>query len=213
MGYIRQASSADSAAITALRLTAYRRAPEFDVVDTSALVWGHSDEAGIVLGAWNSSGDVVSTTRGEVYQDRAAAEAGMECRWAASDTLFPALLLGKGATSGDAARQGLHSALRYHFLMAAKDTAIGSLLGIVYEHADRTRLMQRVGYDLLEPSRFWYTDLNPRRATLIAVLVKDRFEQAIETLRAELHHTLEEYPFTGDALGPLLAIRCATVPR
>jgi hypothetical protein len=162
----------------------------------------------VVLVAADGQDRLISTTRGEVYPDYASAAEAMECSWAASGDLFPALLLGKGATLAEYRRTGLHSVLRYHFLVNILPTPIRGVLGIVFEDAPRTRLMESIGYRFVAPDDFWFTDLETSKRTLIGILSPDRVERACSLLRAQLHITLEEYPLIEPDLSSTLTQFC-----
>jgi hypothetical protein len=205
MGFIREASRGDAAAITDLRIAAYYNAPEFSVVDADTLCWDKKDEDSIVLAVWSRDGQVLSTTRAEVYPDQCAAEEAMECSVEGSVVEFPVLLLGKGATRQGYGRHGLHSALRFHLLQAADQTEVRTVLGIVYSDAPRVHLMERIGYRFVEPERIWYTDLSPRRPTLVGILNRERLKLAYEHLRAETTGVLGAYPFVGRDLNAHIA--------
>jgi hypothetical protein len=193
-GEIRRATPDDANAVADLRLAAYSGATEFTVREPSTLQWTAADEENIVLAAWAAEGDALSTTRGDVLLDSHQAEQWMECSLDRIPIGLPTLLLGKGATRKPYERQGFHSALRFCFLAAARDCEIESLTGIVYEDAPRTRLMHRIGYDFYEPTSYWYTDLKTTRRTLIAVLPRPRFAQAIDPLREMVGSLLDAYP-------------------
>lgn len=208
MGYIRRAKRADGERVSQLRLCAYRRAGEFSVEDEAPILWTAKDEHHVVLVAADRNDRMISTTRGEVYTGYASAMEAMECSWAASDDLFPALLLGKGATLSEFRRSGLHSTLRYHFLANALPTPIRSAMGIVFEDAPRTRLMQTIGYEFVAPDEFWYTDLMTTKRTLIGVLAQDRIESACALLRAKLGDVLPEYPLIESDLSSVLTGLC-----
>jgi hypothetical protein len=72
-----RATQQHSADIQQLRLEAYRAAPEFQLSDERSLAWGREDAEGIVLAVWHA-GVMVSTTRGNILRDSAAAERFME---------------------------------------------------------------------------------------------------------------------------------------
>jgi len=193
-GHIRRATRTDARQISDLRIAAYTGAGEFHLREPESLEWNAADERNIVLAAWNAQGVALSTTRGDVLSDEARAEPWMECKLDRIPIGYPTLLLGKGATRKGHERHGLHSAMRFCFLDASYESAIQSLAGIVYEDAPRTRLMQRIGYEFFEPSAHWYTDLESRRRTLIAVLRRSRFGAARESLRETVRDTLAEFP-------------------
>jgi hypothetical protein len=192
--HIRRATRTDARQITELRIAAYSGAREFHLREPETLEWSAADERNVVLAGWSAEGVALSTTRGDVLHDEDHAESWMECKLDRIPIGYPTLLLGKGATRREHERRGLHSAMRCCFLDASHESAIQSLTGIVYEDAPRTRLMQRIGYEFFEPSAYWYTDLESRRRTLIAVLPRERFAAARESLHETVGDTLVEFP-------------------
>jgi hypothetical protein len=182
---IARATAQDCADIERLRREAYQAAPEFQVTDDRFVAWGRDDTDGIVLAAWNE-GQMVSTTRGNLLRDEAEAGRFMECELSDIPLRYPALILSKGATSRNFGRHGLHSMLRYAFIRAARDSGIGSVTGVVFEGAPRTRLMHRVGYEYFSVKEAWYSHVQPSARTLVAVLPRDSFGIALSTLAAEV---------------------------
>jgi hypothetical protein len=185
---IAQATEQHSAEIQQLRLEAFRAAPEFQLSDERSLAWGSDDAEGIVLAAWHE-GTIVSTTRANILRNSAAAERFMECDLSDIPLRYPALVLGKGATSPVFGRHGLHSILRYIFIRAARDCAIASVAGVVFEGAPRTRLMRRLGYEYFVPKRQWCSVCVPNGRILIAVLPGESFFMALNTLAGEINMT------------------------
>jgi hypothetical protein len=182
---IARATAQDRADIERLRREAYQAAPEFQVTDDRFLAWGRDDADGIVLAAWYE-GQMVSTTRGNLLCNEAEAERFMECELSGIPLRYPALILSKGATSRDFGRHGLHSMLRHAFIRAARDSGIGSVTGIVFEGAPRTRLMHRVGYEYFSAKTVWYSHVQPSTRTLVAVLPRDSFGMALSALAGEV---------------------------
>jgi hypothetical protein len=192
--HIRRATRLDAEAVSDLRSEAYAGAPEFTVRDASALHWSQQDDSNIVLTAWDGEGRALSTTRGDLLTDRDEAQQHMECQLDGIPVRFPALQLGKGATRGSAAGNGLHSALRLCFLEAAVLRDVESVVGIVYDGAPRTRLMRSIGYEFYAPATYWYEDLEPRRQTLIAVLDRHDLSSAVALLSEKFGGLLSAYP-------------------
>ena len=79
-----------------------------------------------------------------------------------------------------------------------------SVLGVVFEGAPRTRLIESLGYVLVSASDWWYTDVAPRRQTLLAHLHGSRMEDALATLGARAEPALAAFPWQGSplSLGP-----------
>jgi hypothetical protein len=207
-GAVRRATRSDAADVTALRLNCYRSTESFVLLQPDAVSWGPADDQNIVLVAQASEGVLLSTTRAVMVSDGREAADAMGCLSALPASLFPAVLLGRGATPQVAGGAGLHSLLRYHFIRAALDSNVGSLLGMVYEGAPRTRLMTTLGYEFVCPSRVWDPEVRPLRPVLVGTLPRERFATAIEKLRLALADLIVHFPFQGAPLALLSG--CAT---
>ncbi len=195
---IRSATRADAAEIYALRLSEFKRAEEFEVVEPMALHWDERDDLEVVLAAWDEQGRAVSTMRGGIVKDRREAEERMECSVPLDESAFPAFLLGRGATRKEFRDKGLNSAIRYHFYSMVPGTPIRSILGGVYHHAPRTELMKALGYSFYTPERVWRTDLHARQPQLVASLESSKIDGACEILRTMVGAVLLEYPWQGE---------------
>lgn len=206
-GTVRRATRSDAAPVTELRLGCYRNAEAFELLQPHALSWGPADDQNTVLVAQDSGGALLSTTRGVIVHDGREADDALGCLNELPASLFPALLLSRGATRRVVGGGGLHSLLRYHFIRAAADADIGAMLGIVYEGAPRTRLMSALGYDFVRPSQVWDPELRPLRPVLVGTLPRERFAPALEKLRQMLSELLVRFPFHGAplAMPPSLA--------
>ena len=140
---IRLAQPADFAAVAALRLAAYRAAPEFTIADEAAVTrWD-----GQVLVAECPETGLVATM--QVIECNTAAEL-QEHSGSTPPTIFsayPTLLLNRGATLPGRHYQGLNSHLRLLALdMALADARVQSLSGFVYGGAPRLNLLRELGY-------------------------------------------------------------------
>jgi hypothetical protein len=94
----------------------------------------------------------------------------------------------------------LHSALRFHFLAAALEGRVNSVLGLVYASAPRTNLMRQLGYEFHVPARLWDPEGVPIQPGLLAHLSRRRLASAHERLASEVADVLAAYPWHGDAL-------------
>jgi hypothetical protein len=195
---IRRATRIDAEAIYALRLSEFKRAEEFEVVEPATLHWDETDDLEVVLAAWGERGTALSTMRGGIVKDRQDAEARMECSVPLAGSAFPALLLGRGATRREFRDRGLNSALRYHFYSLIPGSPIRSVLGGVYLHAPRTELMKTLGYTFYTPERIWRTDFHALRPQLVASLDASKIGGACEMLRTMVGEVLLEYPWQGE---------------
>ena len=196
---IDRASARDAKEVFRLRVAAYSHAAEFELTRPELLRWGPHDDAAVVLAA-RGGGRMLSTLRGVVVADRGAAEAELTCTVSFGPEAFPALVLGKGATLRGYGRSGLHSALRFHFLAAALEGRVNSVLGLVYASAPRTNLMRQLGYEFHVPARLWDPEGVPIQPGLLAHLSRRRLASAHERLASEVADVLAAYPWHGDAL-------------
>ncbi|WP_046867884.1 hypothetical protein [Microvirga massiliensis] len=188
MFVIRRCIRKEKAAVEALRRASYGDANEFSVADPAALDWCSSDDLGVVLGAWHEE-VLVATMKGQILADPEHAQRAMECEYDDAATSYPALLLGKGATIKAKRAHGHNSVIRALFIEAASELCIKTILGIVFEDAPRTRLLQSLGYELLPTTKIWYTDLIPKSHTLIARLDQRFFSGAITKLKSNFDST------------------------
>lgn len=140
---VRLATPADFEAVAALRLAAYRAAPEFTVSDEAAVTrWD-----GQVLVADCSGNGLVATM--QCVPCHSLAELGHHngSLPAVAFAAFPTLLLNRGATRPVRHYQGLNSRLRLAVLETAlTDSQIQSLTGFVYDGAPRLNLLRALGY-------------------------------------------------------------------
>ncbi len=199
LGLVARATRADAADVVALRLACYRAAREFELLQPQCLEWTAVDEASVVYRALGEGGRLLATVRsGWVASAEALAER-MGCDCTLPPACFPTLLLGRGATAPDAARQGLHSLLRWHFLQAASALGARSVTGSVYEHAPRVRTMGELGYRFERPQQVWDPEVRPIQAMLVAWMPASDFEAARHRLAEVLGPALDAYPIDFDA--------------
>jgi hypothetical protein len=147
IGYTRKVSRNDAAEVTQFRQMQYRRSPDLTIADESVLVWDESDDMGVVLAIWSTTGDLLATMRAELLQTAELVEAALDCPIPLTDFQCPVIILGRAATHGSCERLGLNSLLRLHFLFLARIIGIRYVLGRVYGEAARTRLMESLGYE------------------------------------------------------------------
>ena len=179
---IRLATATDFEAVAALRLAAYRAAPEFTVTDEAAITrWD-----GQVLVAENEEG--LLATMQVVY-----CESLEEMRQYTGSTpapvtftALPTLILKRGATWPGRYYQGLNSRLRLAALeMAQTNTSIKSLSGFVYDGAPRLNLLRQLGYSFtLVLNNF--SDMSAHTSIFFVALQRPQFALAAEHLRQML---------------------------
>jgi hypothetical protein len=203
---VRTLNRCDADSVNELRLREYATASEFAILRPELLLWSEHDDDGVVVGVW-SNGELLSTLRGLVVSDRRGAEDIFECTVDLPKDMFPALLLGRGATSARYRRMGLNALLRFYLLRAAIHTSdertkvqVKASLALPYEGAPRVRLMQQLGYELSRPASNWDSELRVIRPAFLAVLPAERFEAAERYLFSLVSGNLEQYPWCGSPL-------------
>jgi len=145
-GATRVVTRADAALISRFRQAQYRRSPDLTLTDESVLLWDEGDDLGIVLAVRAQDGSFLSTMRAEPLRDTKHAARALDCQVPIADSVFPAMILGRGATREDCQHLGLNSLMRLHFLRFARQRGIRHVYGRVYGQAARTNLMRSIGY-------------------------------------------------------------------
>jgi hypothetical protein len=187
-------------AIEALRRSAYLRAPEFDVLKAAAYEWTQNDDRGHVLAVWDDDASALATMRGTVVAGRDEAEALLECTVPLDTTLFPALLLERGATCSDRSCAGLNTLMRYYFIEAAIRCDLCSIIGAVFEGAPRLRILTALGYVFAVPESMWDENLAPRTPLVIATLGHAQMSRACTLLQDLLDNVQKHFPWCGPQL-------------
>jgi hypothetical protein len=187
-----------------LRIDCYNKSKEFLLLQPEALKWSKFDDEAVVLLTRSHTGQLLSTMRGAIVNDRDSAEKAMGCS-IEGNPRFPSLILGRGATARTQAAAGHNSLLRYHFLVSAESANIGSLLGMVYSGAPRTRLMADLGYTFSTPRTVWDDEVRPLSTIQVAQLQGHEFLRAISRLNDSISEMRRFYP----ALFPSITLpRC-----
>ena len=178
----RLATAADFEDVAALRLAAYRAAPEFTVSDEATVTrWD-----GQVLVADCSGNGIVTTMQFipcHSIHDFSHHNGSLPV---VAFTAFPTLLLNRGATRPGRHYQGLNSRLRLSVLETAlANPQIQSLTGFVYAGAPRLNLLRALGYSYFQVSGEDVT-FGKHTEELFVALQRSQFATAAEQLRQML---------------------------
>jgi len=204
IGYTRQLTRSDCNAVNALRLAGYSTASEFELLAPEHVLWDAQDDESLVLGVWEGD-TLISTLRGVVARERTEAEALFDCTIDIADSLYPTLVLGRGATAESHRRIGLNALLRLYFLRAAlnpanpKDKLIGASLVSPVEGAPRVRLMEQLGYRFHTPAKVDESAMRGHSKWLVGVLERSGFYQSIKLLSELTHDVSGRFPWQGAA--------------
>ena len=177
---IRLATAADFEDVAALRLAAYRAAPEFTVSDEAAVTrWD-----GQVLVADCSGNGIVATMQVVrcLYIADLARRSGSTPPPVFS--AFPTLLLNRGATQPGLHYQGLNSQLRLFVLdTALTDAHVQSITGFVYAGAPRLNLLRELGYMFSPVVANPHEHVTGHTPEFFVALQRPQFALAAEQLR------------------------------
>jgi hypothetical protein len=201
---IRLLTSADARLVNELRLSEYASSQDFKMTDANwaerRLLWSTEDDHAPVLGVWQGHA-LVATMRADSIADLPGATREFHGAPVPDNHIeWPALTLTRAATRSDFKRSGLNSLMRMHFIFAALCRGIHRLYGYVVVGGERTRLMQRLGYEFLprpDPDVHHPSD----RAWAVAWLdLPKRGESALKALRESLELEVKSYPWKGAKL-------------
>ncbi|MCI0410972.1 MAG: hypothetical protein L0191_20820 [Acidobacteria bacterium] len=189
---------ADAALISRFRQAQYRRSPDLTLTDESVLLWDKGDDLGIVLAVRAQDGSFLSTMRAEPLLDAEGAARALDCPVPIPDPVFPAMILGRGATRGDCQHLGLNSLMRFHFLRFARERGVRHIYGRVYGQAARTNLMRSIGYTFFRHPKGAEVSAGTAGAHSdlhIAVLdLEERGWGAIRLLKSRISELLTRFP-------------------
>jgi hypothetical protein len=190
----------DKAAVDALRLEAFAGAAEFRLLRPDLLAWNPASSAHIVLAGWDADGRLASTFQGIVAASAAEAERILGISVAMEPDCFPTFITGRAATRKTAARSGLNSVLRTHFLRATIAAGFPSTMGLAYTNAPRINTLAAMGYRFFRPDRVWDPEVEPISLPIGAYLRRRDYEAALALLVSGATGAIEAYPWEGPAL-------------
>jgi hypothetical protein len=190
----------DKDLVNRLRLAAYGGAAEFKLLRPDLLHWDGRSPDYIVLAAWDTAGELVSTLQGQVAGSAAAAERILGVSIEMDATCFPSFILSRAATLRGLGRSGLNSVLRWHFLRATIAAGFRTTMGLAYTGAPRLNTMFTMGYVAFRPERIWDPEVEPIATPIVVYLRAEAFEGASKLLRSGAAEAIAAYPWTGPQL-------------
>jgi hypothetical protein len=194
------ARPADAATVTAIRIAAYERAPEFELLRPDLLAWDPADASRIVLAGWDAEGSLVATFQGIGAPDAAAAADILGVSVEMPAECFPSYVIGRAATAPGKARLGLNSVLRWHFLAATITAGYGSTMGLAYTAAPRINTMAAMGYRFVRPARVWDPEVRPLSPPILCYLPASGFGTARAVLATQAAEAIAAHPWVGPGL-------------
>lgn len=175
----RLATNVDFAAVAALRLAAYRAAPQFTIADEAAVTrWD-----GQVLVAETPDLGLIATMQAIACETLEQLRTGSGSLPPNEFNALPTLLLNRGATLPGLHYRGLNSRLRMAALdMALADERIQSLTGFMYAGALRLNLLRELGYTFVTVAHHSCEHITGNTAEYFVVLQRAQFAQASKRL-------------------------------
>ncbi|MFN7097861.1 MAG: hypothetical protein ACK4PR_09975 [Gammaproteobacteria bacterium] len=194
-GLIRLASEGDLNKVSELRLKAFKSTDQFMILNSELIQTDQYDNKDDIIIATDNANNIVSTLRGGVLVNHSQAEARLEAKLNVDPDFFPALYLSKGATCLDHRNSGIHSVLRYYFLLGLLNSSINSVIGITYQNAPRLNTMQKMGYNFQKLTTCHYTHVKPIEPPILAFLKKENFFSAYNILSNQHQTVIKDYPW------------------
>jgi hypothetical protein len=193
------ATSVDAANVTELRRAALAQSREFSVNDMDKVGWTDIDESSVVL-IVREDGVLVSSMRMITFSDEVAAEHFLEYPVTQHSIPGPILTMSRAVTLPSHFSKGLMGAIRYVDRGGAIETAIQSVVAIVYQGAPRVNSMRRAGFEMLECPEHWDSEATVSAAPLVAVLPRRLFSHALAQTQAEFSKVINDCAFNWDAI-------------
>jgi hypothetical protein len=192
------ATGNEAEAINTLRTSEYTGTKGF-AVQPPGILWNRSDDQALVLAAWEGD-QAVGTLRMELIEDRALAEAKIECPWEFEVPFQgPVAVLGKMAVLRSHRKSGLNELLRWHALRVAQLWGAKIVSGTMVAASPRKAVMTEMGYRFFEHPEGWtspfYKSSDP---VLVVCLEADKIPQAMEVCQRLAGDTVAEFPWEGE---------------
>ena len=178
---IRYATSADSDRLTNFRISQFKTAKEFEILDLKSL----SKQSGAVY-IVELDGELISTMQFEVVSNYDNLQILTHTHVPKQFNLFNTVYLSKAATTKEHRNSGLNSILRKLTLISfLNDASINSLTGIAHENAPRVHLIEKLGYKFTDVNPLNFNYAVPRGRVFFIELERERFNKAISFLQDE----------------------------
>jgi len=185
---IRLATLDDSDSLTDFRISQFKSAKEFELLNPSLL----SKQSGQIFIA-ELDNKIVSTMQVEKCNDLTELNAKTTNFIPTQFEDYPCYNLTKGATIKELRNTGLNSYLRLLTLRNAAKTNINSLVGTSYENSPRLHLLNELGYEFYEVNEKLSDYIKPNGKVFFFSLSKDKFGFAIDRLTSETEPLIKEY--------------------
>ena len=186
---IRYATPADSDRITEFRITQFKTAKEFELINPSllALQRGH-------IYLIEQDDQIISTMQIETSTDKEHFQKISTAHIPDPFDDFDTAYLSKGATIKEYRNSGLNSYLRRLTLLnAINNASIESLTGFAYENAPRLNLLKDLGYEFIETKLLDQSFTIPKGKVFFLKLQRKNFSFAYEKLINETYNLDKQF--------------------
>lgn len=186
---IRYANSSDSDRLTDFRISQFKSAKEFELLDSSVL----SLQRGHIY-LVEDGDQIISTMQIEHSVDTEHFKTICSAHFPADFNAFETFYLSKGATIKEYRNTGLNSYLRRQTLLnAINNEKIQSLTGVAYENAPRLHLLLNLGYEFTDVQLIDLSYTIPKGKVFFLKLHRKDFASAYEKLIVETSELEQQF--------------------
>jgi hypothetical protein len=186
---IRYATTADSERLTDFRISQFKTAKEFELINSDLLSYQNGQ-----IFIIESNKEIISTmqvekcTTIEDFTDKCSGNIPNDFKELST------LYLSKGATNKAYRNVGLNSILRKITLETAlADSSIMSLTGFAYENAPRLNLLHAIGYSFAEADIKYCNYTKPYGKMFFLKLSRSSFEYAHNFLSSDVYDIAKSF--------------------
>jgi hypothetical protein len=155
-------------------------------VDKSALVWNTNDLLFMNLGAFDSSGQLVSALRLATIESAEEFKRVLLLEFDPSRLKLPLMILSRGATLPEFQSRHLHSLLRREAIFLAQQSGMKHVVGGIENATPRLSQLAGLGYEIIETQTKWDGFLKSESNISMAVLDDGCFSKAIGSLETKI---------------------------
>ncbi len=181
--------------VSKLRLDYLKKAQGFIAAD-DVLVWNHTDDKNVILGAIDSTNTLIATLRVDIINSSKELSTKIDFDNLQIEDELPVGLLGKAVTLEDYQGMGLNSYLRLIAFNYLRNKGIKKAIGTIIPGAPRHSLMKQLGYQFIENKEGWRRyGYKSESETLICVLdLEKNWDKINEILQPLTTKLKEEFP-------------------
>lgn len=174
---VRFARNEDRDAIADFRISQYKSARQFELIDESLL---RQQSGNIYL--IEHEGNIVSTVQANICLNFEQLDDQTTAILDTNLDIFPCMNITKVATEQSFRNTGLNSYLRLQFIKKAREDNIKAISGTSYENSPRLNLLKELGYKFCSVGEKQQNYIKPKGKVFFFYLDSSFFESAIKIL-------------------------------